>query len=377
MANKFLKYIEFILLFIATFITFTPFESREIGGLFYGNYIIVLSLLMVVLILSKDRIKVNQGLIVNLFILIIIFGLYSIMGDNASYGSFFVLSLSLLFGLLFFSYVVNNVELVIKAFKIYILFNIVAIFYQFTYFFIFKDIFSFHTLVFPFSEDRGVVLSKIDLGRFSGFHNEPGTYGTWVSFAIISLMILEKKTNIVAYLGVFSLLITLSATSIVCFFIFIFIFILESIKNHNFIRLIIFLPCFLVLSYGVLFYFGLFEYFKVRFFDSNISADGTTALKILAFDHLRNADDLRFLFGSGFGVNDCYECLSLQDTGLAFNLFFYLGIFCIPVILLILKIAKPNSIYHWLAILLIFISKAAIYNCAIWALIFIIRSSKK
>lgn len=376
MINKFLKSVEFLLLFLMIFIIFTPFEFKGMEWLFYGNYIFIFSLLIVSFFLSRFKFKVNVDSILILLMLIIIFGLSAMRGDNTSYGYFFVLNLSLFFGVVFFSYLQNSTKLVIKAFKIYILINVIAIFYQFIYFFIFKDIFSFHMLVFPFSEDRGAILSQIDLGRFSGFHNEPGTYGTWMSFAIISLLILEKKTSIIAYLGVFSLLITLSATSMVYFFLIILILMLENINNHNYARLIIFSFSFSILFYVVFFNLGLFEYFKLRFFDSDISADGTTSLKMLAFDHLRNADDIRFLLGSGFGVNDCQNCLSLQDTGLVFNLFFYFGIFCIPILFLILKLAKPNNKYHWLAIILILISKASIYNCAIWALIFIIRSSK-
>lgn len=376
MVNKFLKSIEFILLFLMIFLVFTPFESKSAEWLFYGNYIFIISLLIISFFLSKFRFKFNLDLILVLLIFILIFGFSAIGGENSSYGYFLVLNLSLLFGFVFFSYLRVRVDLVIQTLKIYILFNFIAITYQFIYFFIFQDIFSFHSLVFPFSEDRGAIVSKVDLGRFSGFHNEPGTYGTWMSFAIIALIILEKKPSVIAYLGIFSLLITLSATSMVYFILLTSILILEKIKNKKFISLMIFFFCFLILSYTILFNLGLFEYFRLRFFDSDISNDGTTALKILAFEHLLNSEDKRFLLGSGFGINDCYNCFSLQDNGLAFNLFFYFGIFFIPIIFLILKIAKPNNMYHWLAIILIFVSKASIYNCAIWVLLFIIRSSR-
>lgn len=376
MKKKFLNSIEFLLLFLVIFLAFTPFESKSLEWLFYGNYFFVILLLIISFFLSNFRLKFSLELILFLLILILIFGVYAIGGENSSYGYFVVLNLSLLFGFLFFSYLRVRVDLIIKSLRLYILFNLIAITYQFIYFYIFQDIFSFHSLIFPFSEDRGTILSKVDLGRFSGFHNEPGTYGTWMSFAIIALMILEKKPSLIVYLGVISLLITLSATSLVFFILFVFVLILEKLKNRKFISLIVLFFSFLFLSYIILFNFGLFEYFSLRFFDSDISNDGTAALKIIAFEHIINSEDKRFILGSGFGVNDCYNCLSLQDNGLAFNLFFYFGIISIPIIFLILKIAKPNNMYHWLALVLIFVSKASIYNCAIWVLIFIIRSSR-
>ena len=121
---------------------------------------------------------------------------------------------------------------------------------------------------------------------------------------------------------------------------------------------------------------SIYNYLYWRFYNTEVE-DGTTNLKFYAFDFLLNSDIIRLIFGSGFYVNDCFNCESIQDVGLLFNIFFQMGLMSLVVVFIILRLSSAFGIVGLVFLLALFVSKMFIFSVAFWFSVIVIGYSKK
>jgi hypothetical protein len=285
-----------------------------------------------------------------------------------SLSSVIVLTTAIIIGLIIRFSILNNKKLFIKALKCVLIFNVLLLFLQIISFNFFNVILDVHSTLFPFSEGKQSVVKGLGYGRFTGAYNEPGSYGTWVGMIILVLIILEGKVKKVSCIALLSLPLTFSVSSII-YFTFISMAILVNRNLYRFnLKTLLFSTLFIISAYFILEYLGIIRYLSWRFFDESV-VDGTTNLKFTAISHIYNSETWRILAGSGFMINDCLDCESLQDVGLGFNLFFQLGVFSILIALIILFISKPKGVFSIILLAIMFLSKAYIFNNIIWFVI--------
>lgn len=378
MVSKLKNHMLLFLMFVSLFLAFTPFEAKGFERLGLLSYIIVIFILSIALIIQSKKISFPSDLILSLVSILTIALTSLLITKDIKYlgvSSFILLGLAIFSSLLIYLQVRISTEPLIRALELYLLINVLAIAFQFGYSSVTGDTFSFHELIFPFSTDRGQIYENLNLARFTGFHNEPGTYGTWISFVIITLIILHQRPTKIIYLALFSLLLTLSTSAIIYFAVLSLAILYNQRKRINFLSFLGLVTVFIAFVFISLFALGIDEYLKIRFL-SNSVVDGTTELKFKSIEFLINSEGNRLLLGSGYGYNDCTDCTSLQDVGVAFNIIFYMGLFALPFLLLLILLPKPRNVYEWTAILIILISKAFIFSPAIWFTLLIMRASK-
>lgn len=249
--NKLGKY---MLLFLAVFIPF-----RELLSLYFGSFIKILPDVLVwgelLLLLIKNKFKMNLKLYDYFFIGFIIIGFFSCILNSVSFLSFALQARSI--GTMYaLFYVIRNINIEKNDYKtivnVLMSVNIVIIIFAILEFFTDK------TLFFPkiWAENINYV-SNFD--RTYSLMNNPNTFGIFTFMVMFLVYFINKDSFSKKYFGYYILSflgIILSASRstllVVCLFILFLIY--ESIKKRSCYNLLWFI-IFIVLSFGIVYSF--------------------------------------------------------------------------------------------------------------------------
>lgn len=342
------KVLSILLVFLATLTNYTPF-------------IPIIFLLTVIIFIKKISFKVSELLI---YLSLLVAALVDFMRvatssfQDIEYNHIIALWFSITFFFLLltiykkeynrdiFNYAVKVALVIHVSFWIIQVFSLYA--------------FSYHIdpiLLFKGYEQRiwGPELFGITIYRASGFANEPSGYAIGIAPLIYLYNIYQKKITKLISLSLLTMILTFSPLSWILVFGFLgFVFIQKdnfSVKKL-FKTLIILSP----LLYLII------EYIMWRFGDGE---DASLDVRTRAIDWLFSQNEVRQLFGSGFGIND-YGGL-IADSTLYFNLFFTYGIFStifffFPLFLTKWDLKKASYIY------ILFLAKYHFYFIILWFL---------
>ncbi|MER9025794.1 hypothetical protein NKI01_25050 [Mesorhizobium sp. M0815] len=232
----------------------------------------------------------------------------------------------------------ERLEFLIRA---YLVFNVAGLVVALAISLLFGKIIDLHGIVFPFSASRaGVMMNQV---RLSGFQIEPGTYSN-IIYVLVLLRCLFRR-RIVNFLDLFAMLstvATLAAWAVVGAAVYIACFAIEfTMLNRHVpkilrVSLVLFSVSLLTISVPLIAP-QLFESQYVEYFSSRFTVEekgGSGYYKGQAFDAWKDSAGEGMLIGSPITKTFCDYCLSPQDLGLIFNMFFFLGI--IPSILILL-----------------------------------------
>ena len=225
----------------------------------------------------------------------------------------------------------------------------------------------------PYRFDRSVSFNFLDLKRFSGLFNEPGTYCNVI--AILSCLLsnikdLNKFNKIILCISSLSLLLTFSVYGYLFFIIILISYTYNYYPKFNFknlkkdrlnnfiILLIIFFILYLLLNYAI-------PYFRSRFFDySYQSGLYLRFFGVIEYFNFLSKDWFLLVFGKGM-INETY---AFYETKITYDvsLFLYLlsrsGVFiffiCFIFSLYLFKFNKSKLC----TFLLIMISKLSLFS---------------
>lgn len=256
-ANKTGKY---LLLFLAIFIPF-----RELIALYAGSFIKFLPDVLVwgelLLVLIKDKFKLNLKLYDYLFIGFIIIGFLSCLVNSVSLLAFAlqVRSIGTMYALF---YVIRNINIEKKDYKtitnILMLVNIIIIIFAILEFFTDK------TLFFPkIWADNIEFVSNFD--RTYSLMNNPNTFGIFTFMVMFLVYFINKDSFSKKFFGyyilsILSILLSASRSTLLVVCLFIVFLIYESIKKRSCYNLIWFIIL-IILSVGIAYSF---EKIKVK-----------------------------------------------------------------------------------------------------------------
>lgn len=256
-ANKTGKY---LLLFLAIFIPF-----RELIALYAGSFIKFLPDVLVwgelLLVLIKDKFKLNLKLYDYLFIGFIIIGFLSCLVNSVSLLAFAlqVRSIGTMYALF---YVIRNINIEKKDYKtitnILMLVNIIIIIFAILEFFTDK------TLFFPKTwADNIEFVSNFD--RTYSLMNNPNTFGIFTFMVMFLVYFINKDSFSKKFFGyyilsILSILLSASRSTLLVVCLFIVFLIYESIKKRSCYNLIWFIIL-IILSVGIAYSF---EKIKVK-----------------------------------------------------------------------------------------------------------------
>lgn len=353
--------------FIVMFLVFSVFDVP--GGskiILFLYYFVVLSLAVLLLFFGRAEVKLKVFDIFVMLSIVIIFSLASFFVPDQAVGTLTLLVLSILISLVISLDFERNKNIYVMAIQSLLLLHVVAFFIQFLIFIISGKILDLHTVVFFFSESHTAELNRVNLfgARLTGLHNEPGTYATWVMPLLFLLLFIEKEIRLLSVFALLSLILTFSVSG----YVYTLLFVLASFfvtKPSNRMRYFIKVTAALIVCAIVFLSLGGYEYLMWRFFDESV-VDGTSELKWISIRHLIETDYVRLMLGSGLGVNDCASCTSLQDTGLAFNLIFQLGVFGLIIILLSILYTRSRTFPVSIFLGALFISKMFVFSLSFW-----------
>ncbi|MER8772052.1 hypothetical protein NKH63_25415 [Mesorhizobium sp. M0960] len=232
----------------------------------------------------------------------------------------------------------KRLEFLLRA---YLVFNVAGLVLALAIFLLSGKIIDLHGMVFPFSASRaGTMMNQV---RLSGFQIEPGSYSNIV-YLLVFLRCLFRR-RIVNFLDLFAMLstvATLAAWAVVGAAVYIVCFAIEfTILNPKVPKIlrfaaVLFSASLLAITVPLIApqFFGsqYVEYFSDRF--SVDEGKGSGYYKDQAFRAWQDSAGEGMLLGSPLPRTFCDYCLSPQDLGLVFNMFFYIGI--IPSLLILL-----------------------------------------
>ncbi|WP_202366265.1 hypothetical protein [Mesorhizobium sp. L-2-11] len=224
----------------------------------------------------------------------------------------------------------ERLEFLLRA---YLIFNVVGLVLGLAIYLLSGNIVDLHGIIFPFSASRaGIMMNQV---RLSGFQLEPGNYSNIV-YLLVFLRCLFRR-RIVNFLDLFAMLSTVAtlaawavvgaAVYIVCFAI---EFMILNPKVPKILRFATVLFSVSLLSISApLIAPQIFGSQYVEYFNDRFSAErekGSGYYKDQAFRAWQDSAGEEMLLGSPLPRTYCDYCLSPQDLGLVFNMFFYLGI---------------------------------------------------
>ncbi|TIP30109.1 MAG: hypothetical protein E5X67_03250 [Mesorhizobium sp.] len=232
----------------------------------------------------------------------------------------------------------ERLEFLLRA---YLVFNVAGLVLALAILLLSGQIVDLHGMVFPFSASRaGVMMNQV---RLSGFQIEPGNYSNAVYVLVLIRCLFRRRiANLLDLFAVLSTLSTLAAWAVVGAVVYLVCFAIEfTILNRQvpkILRVAIVLFSVSLLSMAIPLvapqFFGsqYVEYFSDRFrFEEG---KGSGYYKDQAFRAWQDSLGDGMLIGSPLPATFCDYCVSPQDLGLVFNMFFYIGI--IPTLLILL-----------------------------------------
>lgn len=319
-----MKYVCFALLLLAYSIFDAPNGLSRYIYLYNG--VCLVAILSFFLVAGKTRAISIKDLAFIIPLVLCVLLAVRIEGVFSVFNFILVLLTSYIFYVSIVSYPVEFRQ----AFFGLLVLNVTLFYIQVFYYSVSGVILDIHGSIFFWTVSRYSEYQQFGLFRATGMHNEPGTYSTVIAILILINLIFENKLNWFLSLSILTLPLTGSAAGVVLFIIIascvILCFLLKERARLVSVKAFLY---FGVVSLA-LFYFmtsKISKYLYWRFLSGEVeSGGGTVLLKIESISFLLGADISRLVFGSGFGINDCSTCASLQDTGLLFTLIFQMGL---------------------------------------------------
>lgn len=219
---------------------------------------------------------------------------------------------------------------VLRVLNVLLIFSAGALFLQLGMYVLSGNIFEIHGLVFPWGASRSAELERFGIARLSGIHTEPGTHSVFtVGLIILRCLLGGRLFDRVAYIGMGSVLTTLSFWGVFATMLYFVLYCLSMIKSRASPRNVIYF-CFFIITLVLIFYItapkylieDIFKYFTLR----AELGDGSGGAKVIAWDMgLKRIGEVVF-FGLPVGSDYCNGCISPQDAGLLLNFSMFFGL---------------------------------------------------
>lgn len=356
-------------MFLVTIVFEVPNGSSSILILYH---LFVLILCSAFILLYRTSLNIDSGILFRVVALMIFFLCFSFINTKSSLLYVALLSIVFSYCIILITVYKENRYVFFHSLNIVISINVFFLFLQYLLINFMEINVNFHEALFPFSQGHTYQLKGIEFVRITGLYNEPGTYSTWMSIMVALSMLMSKKISALHLISMISVAITFSATGFVFFILFVSMFVYIHSKSITFKKLVLAL-LFIFISVFIMSYIGIIEYIGWRFLDDNV-VDGTTQSKFSALRFLIDASETRQIFGSGLANNDCPNCDSIQDVGLAFNFIFYFGFFSLFLFIIIVSFIKKINTFSVYLIILCLTSKMFIFSPILWLSLFLVYS---
>ncbi len=349
----------FFAFFIALFMIFTPYEA---AGSMLPKHIaagVSLAVLAPFIFLKRMGLKASSFHVLLVSLVIALHTLFI----RPTPGHFTLLILAnFMVAVLIYELSFKWINEFKAALACLLILNIAAIVLQLSLYYLYSTtIVDFHKLIFGsssrFSEDY------LNVRRFSGLHVEPGTYASYVG-CLLSIFILVARRNmitpVIVFAGVFSILLTNSASAV--HFVIVVSALFGLLWKDGINKSL--LAGFIVLVVAYAFYSGFYEHLSIRFFEQE---DGSLSLRRSGVNSYFSLSGEDKFIGVGFDADPCHDC-HYQDIGVLFNLFTRGGaIVMLVTSLLFLRAAAQNGIpFFVLAMALLIGEKMFVYEAPIW-----------
>lgn len=192
-----------------------------------------------------------------------------------------------------------------------------------------------------FEAYSGLNLSYTNLIRPTSIFNEPGTYCSY-SFLLLMLSYFNhKRVKLVHVIVLITYLLSLSAFGLLIALLSSLLFFIREILRRRREGKSILLYGFTLTPfiYGLVIFFK--NYFVQRFVAGN--NQGGAELRFDTMDIYSSQSFYDRMFGLTFGFNRL-ETFQIQDASLFFSIFFYFGIFAMPIIFILFKHFRFNFV---------------------------------
>lgn len=370
-----------ILSFVFLFISFTQFDlflgaDETDNKLRLFTLCLLLASVVFLLVLVEKKLEINKRFLAPFLFFLGLFAVTSFFyGITAiqKWMFFFVVCSSVV---VYLSIVANKTDVFLKVIYLLIVFNVIALVSQFLIYHAVSYHIDFHKILLPFSRESVMGAERgFGFTRFNGFQLEPGTYAVTMVHLVSLHYFLSgklKKLHVIALLTNF---LTFSASAIVLTFLTFLAIGYSNIKQFNVKKVAAAISALMLLGVVVL-YSGVIDYAQSRFIDRGIDADGSTRIKVYNVMFWLESDVERKILGSGFEFIDCEYCEFVNSNGVAFSLIFYLGMWSLPIFVLLFRtIAKDRFLQGY--ILVILFSRYTLIDPALWLVLLTIIGGKK
>lgn len=315
--NNILKKIRLnLLLFLPICVLFDAYKIASIGNFDITTSVIFILLIiflsLVLLIIGKEKIKLN----INFFIVIIMLSFIMfnyIISENASINS---VALSCFF---FLTYIITNYEVNENKFNKYIykLSNLITIIsaysiYQFIgrqYGLPFSNLWINGYMAKGFNWSNLVYFSTTSVYRSNGIFKEPSFLSQYAALAIliiIAQITITYKVKYIVYIcvNIFAMILSMSGTGIIILFLGL-ILLLFKLKNKRKIIGVFFIISFIcIISVGAFGFSSIVEHMISRVNEVKLGVSSGGARFTLAFKALLDSLSYKPLTGNGIGAGD-------------------------------------------------------------------------
>jgi hypothetical protein len=320
-----------IILFVCLLSLFIQFE-QPFGVFHYPYlYLILATLLFMCKLLNPENFRFKKRVFYLAFTFIFLIILSGVISTDA--GSFKLILTALLgisLSIILISLYESKENKFLKIFDLLLYLFSITLLFQFILYYLSGIYLDLHELLFPWSQGKGT-LESFGFARFTGIHLEPGSHATFTTFLILLSLIVKPRVGSVHYLSLLSIGATFSTVGVIYAVFLCVVFFLMLNKNSTLKTKVYFVfGVFIVTS--CLLSFGLYEYIENRFILKE-GADMSFNARLNLVDFWLDSSLIDKVFGVGFGVNQCTDCLSTQSAGILFNFTYQLGI--VGVVLLV------------------------------------------
>jgi hypothetical protein len=368
------NYVSLVILFPFWFVLFTPFE--------YDSSTYVVTVRFTAMLLFLLGFSLVSGVKSNLPTLIFGGGVIEYLvilniGHDIQYCVALVMFIAggLVIGSMFYAYK----DLAIKIVSLYLMICIISVVINYVAYYIFGILLDLHSTVLPFGPGRQ---DSIGFQRFSGVHIEPGTYVQWVFASVVILSVLQRQIGWLCIAAVTSAAMTLSTWALGAMIVFVGALMSQMLirrgdHRHSRTAFLTSLPFLVVFAAAYLTGY-LDDYIGVTTLKLNESSRSYQFRETLYEMFWWRVDEMIF-FGNPVSDSFCSNCESVNDIGLWANFFWTFGI--IPAMALLAFLAYTCFRVFGLSVaailMMIWMTKAPVYEPFIWILIGILISSRK
>ncbi len=208
-----LSWIRGLLMLVAVFLVFTPFESDD--GSLGATYAVTLFCLVVALVLTpvsnlKGLFWPSASLLLPAAVIVHSFLLST--QPLSPYSVLLILSFATAIVLVEYANA-RPVEFLAVA-RVFLVISMAALLYQFVSFQLGGEVVDLHAMLFPGTARIEIGTEAESVIRLTGFQTEPGNYSTWIMLLVLASRLIAGRFGIIESLATCSVLMTYSATGV-------------------------------------------------------------------------------------------------------------------------------------------------------------------